>query len=86
MNFWGHVEKFGGQNPQNSKRQGGHGKPCPLTLSQTGPGFYVSTLEAVGNSVGKAEIACNEQNFLPFICRLQTLSLEEAKICCLGKG
>ena len=28
MNFGGHLEKFGGQNPQNSKTQGGHGKPC----------------------------------------------------------
>ena len=26
MNFGGHLEKFGGQNPQNSKTQGGHGK------------------------------------------------------------
>ena len=22
------MVKFGGQNPQNSKKQGGHGKPC----------------------------------------------------------
>ena len=28
MNFGGHLEKSGGQNPQNSKKQGGHGKPC----------------------------------------------------------
>ena len=27
MNFGGHLEKFGGQNPQNSKKQDGHGKP-----------------------------------------------------------
>ena len=28
MNFEGHLEKFGGQNLRNSKKQGGHGKPC----------------------------------------------------------
>ena len=27
MNFGGHFEKFGGQNPRNSKKEGGHGKP-----------------------------------------------------------
>ena len=27
INFGGHLEKFGGQNPHNSKKQGGHGKP-----------------------------------------------------------
>ena len=30
MEFWGHLEKFGGQNPGNSKKQGGHGKPCEI--------------------------------------------------------
>ena len=24
MKYGGHLEKFGGQNPQNSKEQGGH--------------------------------------------------------------
>ena len=28
MNFGGHLEKFRGQNPRNSKKQVGHGKPC----------------------------------------------------------
>ena len=27
MHFGGHLEKFWGQNPRNSKKQRGHGKP-----------------------------------------------------------
>ena len=30
MNTGGHLGKSGGQNPQNSKKQGGHGKPWAL--------------------------------------------------------
>ena len=43
-----------------------------LTLSQTSPGFYVSAIQAFENTVGKEEIARNEQFllfpqcFLPF--------------------
>ena len=28
MKYGGHLEKNGGHIPQNSKEQGGHGKPC----------------------------------------------------------
>ena len=37
-----------------------------LTLSQTSPGFYVSAVyvTSLENSVGKGEIACNEQFLL----------------------
>ena len=45
-----------------------------LTLSQTSPGFYVSSVKVLfENNVGKGKIARNEQ-FIPFpqskICRL----------------
>ena len=32
-----------------------------LTLSQTSPGFYVSAVQVFENTVGKGEIARNEQ-------------------------
>ena len=35
-----------------------------LTLSQTSPGFYVSTVQIFENTVGKGEIAHNEQFLL----------------------
>ena len=35
-----------------------------LTLSQTSPGFYMSAVEVFENTVGKGEIACNEQFLL----------------------
>ena len=82
-----------------------------LTLSQTSPGFYVSAVQfkSFENTVGKGEIARNEQfllfsfspfptafstclkNFLPFSSNFElssanTFSLEESKICRLGKG
>ena len=60
---------------------------CKLTLSQTSPGFYVSSVQAFENTVGKGEIARNEQfllfpqcfsinleNFLPFSSTLKLLS------------
>ena len=36
-----------------------------FTLSQTSPCFYVSTVQSFENTVGKKEIACNQQ-FLTF--------------------
>ena len=51
-----------------------------LTLFQTSPGFYILQYKSFENTVGKAEIACNEQ-FLLFpmcfqkTCCLQTLSV-----------
>ena len=38
---------------------------CGLTLSQTSPGFYMSAVQVFENTVGKGEIARNEQ-FLHF--------------------
>ena len=35
-----------------------------LTLSQTSPGFYVSAVQVLENTVGKEEIARNEQFLL----------------------
>ena len=35
-----------------------------LTLSQTSPGFYVSEIQVFENTVGKGEIARNEQFLL----------------------
>ena len=32
MNFGGYLEKFGGQNPRNLKKEGGHGKPWRLSI------------------------------------------------------
>ena len=74
-----------------------------LTLSQTSPIFYVSAVQVFENTVGKGEIALNEQyllfpvfstrfeNFLSFSSSLKlssanSFSLEESKICHLGKG
>ena len=37
MNFGGHLEKFGGQNPKNSKKQGGHGKPWLFVCGEISP-------------------------------------------------
>ena len=39
-------------------------KFCHLTLSQTSPGFYVSSVEVFENTVGKGEIARKEQFLL----------------------
>ena len=48
---------------QICKNKGLFGKG--LTLSQTGPGFYVSAIHVFNeNTVGKGEIACNEQFLL----------------------
>ena len=43
-----------------------------LTLSRTSPGFYVSSVQGFGNTMGKGEIACNEQ-FLLFSTVVSTL-------------
>ena len=75
-----------------------------LTLSQTSP-VFTCLQKSFENTVGKGEIALNEQiplfpivfsigseNFLPAIFiklkmpSADSLSLEESKICCLGKG
>ena len=61
-----------------------------LTLSETSPVFSCLQYKPFENTVGKEEIACNE-NFLPFSSNLNLLSatsfrLEESKICHLGKG
>ena len=67
-----------------------------LTLSQTSPGFYVSAVQFLWKHCGKRR-NCNKvfsthlENFLPFLSNLKLLSansftLEESKICCLGKG
>ena len=66
-----------------------------LTLSQTSPVFfYMSPFKSFENTVGKGEIAVNSthlENFLPFLSNLKSssahsLSLDESKICRLGKG
>ena len=75
-----------------------------LTLSRTSPSFYVSAVQSLENTVGKGEIARNEQfllfpqcflpvweNFVRFSLNLElssanSFSLEESKICRLGKG
>ena len=75
-----------------------------LALSQTIPGFTCLQHKSLENTVGKGEIARNEQfplfhtmfsilfnNFLPFSLNSElsctnSFSLEESKICCLGKG
>ena len=71
-----------------------------LTLSQTSPGFYVSAVQVFERTAGKGEIAHNEQFsfshiiFYPFgevtstlkLSSANSLSLEECKICHLGKG
>ena len=41
-----------------------------LTLSQTSPGFYMSAVQSFENTVGKGEIACNEQFLLSPQCFL----------------
>ena len=52
MNFGGHLEKIGGQNPQNSKKHGGDGKHCEyiwrkgLTHSHTMTPFDASGKQA----------------------------------------
>ena len=62
-----------------------------LTLSQTSPAFFMYLqCKSLENTVGKGEIACNE-NFLPFTSNLKLSSaksfdLEESKICCSGKS
>ena len=55
-----------------------------LTLSQTGPGYYVSAVKFFEKTVEKGEIACNEQfllfhqclleNFLPYSSNLKLSS------------
>ena len=72
----------------------------PLTLSQTNPGIYVSAVQVL-KTLGKGEIARKEQfllfpqcflpiwmDFLPFSSNLiaNFFSLEESKVCHLGKG
>ena len=67
-----------------------------VNLSQTSPGFYVSTLQVFQKYCGKRRscsyraispftqyFSTHFDNFLPFP---STLKLEESKICRLGKG
>ena len=58
-----------------------------LTLSQTSPGMCLQ-YKSFENTVGKGEVAHNEQFLLFPQCFLlfwKTFSLEKFKICCLGK-
>ena len=71
-----------------------------LSLAQTSPGFYVFAVQAFENTVGKGEIARNEQFLLFPQCFLPVLpfssnsklssanpvNLEDCKVCRLGKG
>ena len=74
-----------------------------LTLSQTNPFFMCLQYKSLENTVGKEEIACNEQflllpvffnfseGFSPCSSNLKfssanSFSLEDSKICCLGKS
>ena len=72
----------------------------PLALSQTSPGFYVSTLKHCGKrrncslraiSPFPTVFSNHLENLLPFSSNLKFpsanfLNLEESKICRLGKG
>ena len=63
-----------------------------LSLSQTSPGFYVTQYKSFENTVGKGEIARNEQfllfpvfstfleNFPPFSSNLKLLSANSLKL------
>ena len=61
----------------------------PLILSQKALVFMCLQYKSFKNTVEKGEIA-HLENFLPFSINLKlsakSLSLEESKILCLGKG
>ena len=60
-----------------------------LTLSQTSLGFYVSVIEAI--SPFPKVFSTLLKNFQSFLSRSElsfaiSFSLDDSKICCLGKG
>ena len=63
-----------------------------LTLSQTSPGVYMSAVQVFWKHCGKKRNCSTRlENSLPFSSNLKlssatSFSLEESKICCMGKG
>ena len=97
-----------GSGPASPVMAGSYFRPimknCPLTLSQTSPGFYVPAVQVFWKHCGKrlncslrtispfpTVFSTRLKNFLPFLSNLKlssakSFSLEESKICCLGKS